>query len=446
MNKKVGFVSLGCAKNLTDTETMLGILSDRGYDITADVKEAEVIVVNTCAFIDSAKEESINAILEMASYKDGVCELIAVTGCLAQRYREDIEKELPEVDIILGTTDYLHIADALDRYYLEGEKTSQVGDANSVVDYDLPRIKTTPTYSAYLKIADGCDNFCTYCIIPKLRGKYKSRPEESIISEAQKLALGGVKELILIAQDTAYYGKDRGEYALHTLLQKLSAIEGIEWIRLQYCYPENITEDLIREISQNPKVVKYIDMPLQHISDNVLKRMGRKSRQSEVESLIDTLRKSSPDIVIRTSLIVGFPGETEEDFKKLLDFLQKYRLDRVGVFTYSREEGTPAWGFDGQIAEDVKEERRDKAMKLLGEISLSKNREKIGTCTEAIVEGYDEAEFCYVGRTDKDTPEVDGNAYIYSTRELNAGDIVKIKIIDSSEYDVIGEVTDEFTK
>ncbi len=446
MNKKVGFVSLGCAKNLTDTETMLGILADRGYEITADVTEAQVIVVNTCAFIDSAKEESINAILEMASYKEGACELLAVTGCLAQRYKEDIEKELNEVDIILGTTDYASIADALDEYYVSGKKTSRVGDANSVVDYDLPRIKTTPSYSAYLKIADGCDNFCTYCIIPKLRGKYKSRPEESIISEAKKLAKDGVKELILIAQDTAYYGKDRGEYALHTLLERLSEIEGIQWIRLQYCYPENITEELIREISHNPKVVKYIDMPLQHISDNVLKRMGRKSRQSEVENLIETLRKSNPDIVIRTSLIVGFPGETEEDFQKLLEFLKEYRLDRVGVFTYSREEGTPACDFEGQIDDDVKEERRRKAMELLAKISLGKNKEKIGTYTEAIVEGYDEEEFCYVGRTDKDTPEVDGNAYIYSSYELNAGDIVKIKIIDSSEYDVMGEVTYEFTK
>lgn len=446
MTKKVGFVSLGCAKNLTDTETMLGILGNSGYEITADVTEAQVLVVNTCAFIDSAKEESIEAILEMASYKEDKCELLVVTGCLAQRYREDIEAELKEVDIILGTTDYASIAEVLDEYYENGKKISKVGDVNSVVNYDLPRIKTTPSYTAYLKIADGCDNYCTYCIIPKLRGKYRSRPEASILDEARALAADGVKELILIAQDTAYYGKDRGEYALAALLGELSKIDGIEWIRLQYCYPENITEDLIDEISTNPKVVKYIDMPLQHISDKVLKKMGRRSRQSEVESLIDKLRAKNSDIVIRTSLIVGFPGETQEDFETLKDFLLEYRLDRVGVFAYSCEEGTPAADFDGQIDDEVKQQRRDEVMTLLGEISLSKNKEKIGKVVSAIVEGYDETEFCYVGRTDKDTPEVDGNAYIYSSYELNAGDIVNIKIIDAGEYDVTGEVTDEFTK
>ena len=446
MTKKVGFVSLGCAKNLTDTETMLGVLTDSGYEITADVSEADVLVVNTCAFIDSAKEESIEAILEMASYKKQKCELLVVTGCLAQRYREDIEKELDEVDIILGTPDYPSIAKALNEYYAKGEKLSQVSDANTPVEYDLPRIKSTPFYTAYLKIADGCDNFCTYCIIPKLRGKYKSRPEESILAEARQLAKEGVKELILIAQDTAYYGKDRGEYALHKLLGKLSDIDGIEWIRLQYCYPENITRELAEEITKNPKVVKYIDMPLQHISDNVLRRMGRRSRQEEIENLIKSLRASCPDIVIRTSLIAGFPGETDEDFNKLRDFLAEYKLDRVGVFAYSCEDGTPAAQYSDQIPDEVKEQRRDELMELMRDISLQKNREKKGKTVSVIVEGYDEEEFCYVGRSSQDTPDVDGSAYIYSKYELNAGDIVNIKIIDASEYDITGEVTDEFTK
>lgn len=446
MKKKIGFVSLGCAKNLTDTETMLGILSEGGYEITAEVKEADVLVVNTCAFIDSAKEESINSILEMAQYKEDKCELLVVTGCLAQRYKEEIEKELTEVDIILGTTDYDKIASVITAYYEKGTKCSYVGDANTPVSYDLPRIKTTAPYTAYLKIADGCDNFCTYCIIPKLRGKYKSRPEESILSEARELAKSGVKELILIAQDTAYYGRDRGEYAIAGLIKELSAIEGIEWIRLQYCYPEHITEELVEEIALNPKVVKYIDMPLQHISDAVLKKMGRRSRQSEVEKLITSLRKKAEGIVIRTSLIVGFPGETEEDFDTLKSFVNKFPLDRVGVFGYSCEEGTPASEFPDQLPDEVKEERRCILMENLQKVSAELNKAKIGKCTEAIVEGYDSENLCYVGRTAQDTPEVDGLAYIYSSYELNAGDIVKIKIMDADEYDVTGEVIDEFTK
>lgn len=446
MKKKIGFVSLGCAKNLTDTETMLGILSRDGYEITAEVKEADVLVVNTCAFIDSAKEESINSILEMAQYKEDKCELLVVTGCLAQRYKEEIEKELTEVDIILGTTDYDKIASVITAYYEKGTKCSYVGDANTPVSYDLPRIKTTAPYTAYLKIADGCDNFCTYCIIPKLRGKYKSRPEESILSEARELAKSGVKELILIAQDTAYYGRDRGEYAIAGLIKELSAIEGIEWIRLQYCYPEHITEELVEEIATNPKVVKYIDMPLQHISDAVLKKMGRRSRQSEVEKLITSLRKKAEGIVIRTSLIVGFPGETEEDFDTLKSFVNKFPLDRVGVFGYSCEEGTPASEFSDQLPDEVKEERRCILMENLQKVSAELNKAKVGKCTEAIVEGYDSENLCYVGRTAQDTPEVDGLAYIYSSYELNAGDIVKIKIMDADEYDVTGEVIDEFTK
>lgn len=446
MNKKIGFVSLGCAKNLTDTETMLGVLVEKGFEITADVTDADIIVVNTCAFIESAKEESINAILDMAKYKEGKCELLIVTGCLAQRYKTEIEHELGEVDIILGTTDYDKIAEVILKYYNDGDKISAVGNPNSHVCYDLPRILSTPPYTAYLKIADGCDNYCTYCIIPQLRGKYVSRPEESILNEAYNLAKSGVKELILIAQDTAYYGMENGCGSLASLIAKLSKIEGVEWIRLQYCYPENITDELIDEIANNKKVVKYIDMPLQHVSDNVLKRMGRKSRYDEIKLLIDKLRAKIPEITIRTSIIVGFPGETEEDFKLLKDFIFEYALDKVGVFEYSCEENTPAASFDNQIPDLIKEKRRNELMEFQSNVSMRINKKKEGTVTEAIVEWYDEDNLCYVGRTVCDTPEVDGLAYIYSTEELKAGDIVKIKIISSDEYDITGEMIYEFAK
>ena len=437
MNKKIGFISLGCAKNLTDTETMLGILSEEGFEITADASEADIIVVNTCAFIDSAKEESINTILEMAQLKDDKCELLVVTGCLAQRYSSEVTNELPEVDIVLGTNDYPSIASAIKEYYKNKKSQTIVSSENTPVAYDLPRVQSTPFYTAYLKIADGCDNFCTYCIIPKLRGKFRSRPMESILSEAKELCENGVKELILVAQDTACYGKDTGN-TLAQLIGELSKIDGLCWIRLQYCYPENITKELIDEMASNPKLVKYLDMPLQHISDNILKLMGRKSRQAQVEALIDELRQKVPGLCIRTSLITGFPGETQEDFEKLKDFLNKYRIDKVGVFTYSREEGTPAYNFSGIIDEEVKEQRRDELMTLQQGISLSINEGKIGSITSAIIEGYDENELCYVGRCSFDTPDVDGSAYIYSEEELSAGDIRDIEIVDFSEYDVVG--------
>ena len=442
MNKKIGFISLGCAKNLTDTETMLGILAERGFEITADASLADVIVVNTCAFIDSAKEESINAILEMAAYKEDKCELLIVTGCLAQRYSDDILAEMPEADIILGTTDYERIAEVIERYYENGEKTSSVSDENKAVSYDLPRVQSTPEHTAYLKIADGCDNFCTYCIIPKLRGKFRSRPQESILSEARALAKRGVKELILVAQDTACYGKDTGEGTLASLLASLGKIDGIEWIRLQYCYPENITDELIGEIASNPKVVKYLDMPIQHISDNILKKMGRRSRGALVRSLIDSIRKKIPSVVIRTSLIVGFPGETEADFEELTDFLTQYKLDKVGIFTYSREEGTPAYDYDGQISEDIKEDRLSLAMTIQKEVSHSVNSAKVGKTDTVIIEGYDADEFCYVGRCSGDTPDVDGMAYVYSEDELAAGDIVNVEIVDASDYDVMCKCVD----
>lgn len=440
MSKKIGFISLGCAKNLTDTETMLALLSDGGMEIVSDPSVADVLVVNTCAFIDSAKAESIDAILEMAEYKKKNCKLLIVTGCLAQRYKNEIFKEIPEVDIILGTNDYDKILHAVSGFFMRSEKISAVSDASAHITRYLPRILSTPSYSAYLKIADGCDNFCTYCIIPKLRGKYRSRPEKDIISEAENLAKSGVKELILVAQDTAYYGKDSTKNDLCTLLRNLSEIDGIEWIRLQYCYPENISDELIDEIASNDKIVKYIDMPLQHISDNVLKRMGRRSRKAQVEALLKKLRSKMPDIAIRTSIIVGFPGETEADFEELRVFLKDARLDRVGVFTYSREEDTPAYSMENQIDEDIKQSRMDILMKQQRDISAQLNSEKIGRVIQAIAEGYDEENFCYVGRSFADTPEVDGIAYIYSSDELIAGDIVNIKILDAHEYDITGEV------
>ncbi len=438
--KKIGFVSLGCAKNLTDTETMLGLLTRGGYEITADSADADVLVVNTCAFINSAKEESINAILEMAEYKKHNCELLVVTGCLAQRYKSDIEQQLPEVDIILGTSDYDKIVCVIDAYYTVGDRCSVVGDANNTVVDNLPRLRSTPFYTAYLKIADGCDNHCTYCIIPKLRGKFRSRSEDAILAEARQMAAQGVKELILVAQDTACYGKDMGEYKLAELLGKLSLIEGIEWIRLQYCYPENITPALVDEIASNPKVVKYIDMPLQHVSDNILKRMGRRSRQAEIEQLIDSIREKIPAVVLRTSLITGFPGETEEDFETLLKFIKEYKLDKVGVFSYSREEGTPAAQYEDQVESQVADSRRDAIMSAQQQISALLCRAKIGTNAEVIIEGYDQEEFCYVGRSSTDTPDVDGVAYVYSQDELMAGDIVTAEVIDANEYDIITRV------
>lgn len=440
--KKIGFISLGCAKNLTDTESMLAILNSNGMEIVSDPSIADVLVVNTCAFIDSAKAESIDAILEMAEYKKKKCRLLIVTGCMAQRYKDEILKEIPEVDIILGTNDYDKIFHVVMRFFLANEKLSTVSDADAHITKSLPRILSTPSYSAYLKISDGCDNFCTYCIIPKLRGRYRGRPIDEIISEATELARSGVKELILVAQDVAYYGKGNMADDICTLLKKLSKIDGIEWIRLQYCYPENISDNLIDEIASNDKIVKYIDMPLQHISDNVLKRMGRRSRKAEVEELLKKLRLKIPNLAVRTSIIVGFPGETEQDFEELKDFLKKARLDRVGVFTYSREEDTPAYDMPDQIDEQIKKERMDILMQQQMDISAQLNAEKVGRTVQAIVEGYDEDNFCYVGRSFADTPDVDGMAYIYSQDELSAGDIVNIKIIDAHEYDITGEVTD----
>ena len=436
---RIGFVSLGCAKNLTDTETMLGLLREDGYEITPEPAEADVLVVNTCAFIDAAKEESIGAILDMAAYKEQNCKLLIVTGCLAQRYREQVLEQLPEVDAILGVNDYDKIAGVIRDFFETHTAHSKVGDADDMVPEGLPRMRSTPEYYAYLKIADGCDNHCTYCIIPKLRGHFRSRAPELILQEARALAADGVKELILVAQDTACYGKDLDGYALPDLLRDLEQVDGVEWIRLQYCYPENITDALIAELKRNKKVVPYLDMPLQHVSDNVLRHMGRKSRQAEIAALLEKLRAVLPGLAVRTSLIVGFPGETEADFHCLAEFLQWAHIDRAGVFPYSQEEGTPAHDFPDQIPEEVKQARYDTLMQIQQAVSAEWMAKKVGTIIDVMIETYDESNLCYVGRSYADTPDVDGRVYVYSAQELHAGNIGKMRVLEADEYDVTGE-------
>lgn len=438
--KKVALVSLGCPKNLVDSENMLGILAENGFEITLDVCKAEVIVVNTCAFIGDAKEESINKILEMADFKEsGKCKYLIVAGCLAERYHEDIAREIPEVDAVVGTGDYYKIAEVIND--LESKKRVWLfGNADKSVPENMSRILSTYPHSAYLKISEGCDNKCTYCIIPKLRGKYRSRSMEDIISEATALAQNGVKELILIAQDTTRYGIDIfGEFSLDKLLNELVKIDGIEWIRVHYCYPEAITESLLKTIAENDKICNYLDIPIQHINDEVLKRMGRKSRGDQIRNLIDKIRKIVPDITIRTSLIAGFPGEKQEQFEELLEFLKTYRLDRVGVFSYSREEDTAADLLDGHIDDKIKDMRRDTAMELCRQISFEKNREKIGAVIEVMCDGFDDKNMLYRGRSRGDSLNIDSNVYFGAEFEVSPGSVLNIKILDADEYDLYGE-------
>ncbi len=429
---------------MTDTETMLAILEKAGWAITQDPADADAIVVNTCAFIDSAKEESINAVLDMAQYKKQKLNYLIVAGCLSQRYKEQVLEEFPEADAVVGVNDYGEIARVLEELK-SGNRPVLVRDCDAHETRNLPRKLTTPSHYAYLKIADGCDNHCTYCIIPKLRGRYESRREDDIVKEAEQMAKQGVKELILVAQDTAYYGRD-GDGDLPRLLRRLSEIPGIAWIRMQYCYPEHISDALILEMAQNKKIVPYLDMPIQHVSDSVLKRMGRKSRKAELLALIKALREKVPGIVLRTSLIVGFPGETEAEFLELVDFLRTVSLDKVGVFPYSREEGTAAYAMDGQVAETVKKQRYETLMAVQKEVSQKINQKKIGTLMPVIIEGYDWENLCYVGRTYGDTPEVDGAAYVYSASELEIGGIVSMRVLEAGDYDVTGEVQDESSK
>ena len=439
MECNIALVSLGCAKNQTDGEIMLGLLADSGYNLTGDVNEADVIIVNTCGFIESAKQESIDAILEMAQYKEERCKLLIVTGCLAERYYEDILLELPEVDAILGTGDYDKIAETVKRAFA-GEQVVETGHNERDIEEGLPRILSTPSYVAYLKISEGCNNNCTYCAIPMIRGCYRSRKIEDIKAEAMLLADNGVKELIIIAQDTTRYGEDiYGEASLDRLLEELVNIDKIEWIRVHYFYAEAVTDRLIETMAKYDKICPYIDMPIQHASNYILRRMARRTNKEEMIQKIKKFREMMPDCTIRTSIIVGFPGEEEEHFNELYDFVKETEFDRLGVFAYSREEGTPAADFDNQIDEEIKQERLDKIMTLQQGISYKKNQAKIGSTISVIAQGYDEESFLFYGRSRADSLDVDGLVYFASEEEVIYGDIIEVKILDADEYDLTGE-------
>lgn len=443
MGYNIGMVSLGCAKNQTDAEIMLGILDSTGHKIVANPEMADIIVVNTCGFIESAKQESIDTILEMAEYKKGRLKALIVTGCLAERYNKEILEELPEVDAVLGVGDYDKIAEIINKV-IAGDKPVLFGHQDMDTEEGLPRILTTPSYTAYLKIAEGCDNNCTYCAIPKIRGRFRSRRMENIIEEAELLADSGVKELILIAQDTTRYGIDiYGEYSLAVLLEKLCKIDGIEWIRVHYFYTEAVTDELIECMAREEKICKYIDMPIQHINNRILKRMARRTSREQIEETIRKMREKMPDCIIRTSIIAGFPGETEEEFSELERFVKKVKFDRMGVFAYSQEENTPAASFPDQIDEAVKEKRLDRLMSLQKQISLEKNKEKLGMTMSVIAEGYDEESFLYYGRSRGDSIGVDGRVYFAADDEIMPGDIVNVKILDCDEYDLTGKTEEE---
>lgn len=444
MRHKVGIVSLGCDKNLINTEEMLSKLSD-DFEITNNQEEADILIVNTCGFIESAKQESINTLLEMADYKEnGKCKVLIAAGCLAQRYKNQIFEEMPEVDAVVGTGSYNEIADAVHES-LNGEKSLKLGGIN--FDFEVgERIVTTPEYTAYLKIAEGCDNHCTYCIIPKLRGKYRSRKLESIYNEAVKLVQNGAKELIIIAQDITRYGIDNyNKKMLPELLNRLCTIDDLKWIRLLYSYPEGIDDELIDVIKNQDKICKYIDIPMQHCSNDVLKLMGRKSRKEDLVKLIAKLRQEIPDISIRTTFIVGFPGETQDNFNELLDFINQMKLDRVGVFEYSKEEDTAAAKLKGHIPKRVKAQRYKKLMETQSIISFENNTKMIGKRLKVLVEGKYEGNI-YFGRSYKDAPEIDGLVYFQSKKKITNGSFISVNIVKADEYDLTGEISDESSK
>ena len=436
---KILFLSLGCDKNLVDSEVMLGMLTSRGYEITDDENEADVIIINTCCFIHDAMEESIQNILDMAEYKkNGKAKALIVTGCLAQRYRQEILDEIPEVDEVLGTTAIDQIIRAVDQA-LEGKKEVILSDLNALPLPDARRAVSTGGHFAYLKIAEGCDKHCTYCIIPKLRGAYRSIPMGYLLKEAQELADQGVKELILVAQETTLYGKDiYGEKSLHRLVRELCRINGIQWIRILYCYPEEITDELIQVMKEEKKVCHYLDLPIQHANDQVLKRMGRRTTKQELIDIVHKLRKEIPDICLRTTLITGFPGETREQHEELMDFVDEMEFDRLGVFTYSPEEGTPAAEMPGQIDQEVKEERQAELMELQQEVAFDKAGEMKGREVLVMIEGKVADENAYVGRTYRDAPNVDGLIFINTEEELVSGDFVKVEVTGALDYDLIG--------
>ena len=439
------FISLGCDKNLVDSEQMLGLLTQKGFTLTDDETQADVIVINTCCFIHDAKEESIQNILEMAEYrKSGRCKALIVTGCLAQRYKQEIIDEIEEVDAVIGTTAHDEIFEVIEKT-LAGQKELDIQDVDRLVEIDAKRVVTTGGHYAHLKIAEGCDKHCTYCIIPKIRGSYRSVPMERLLKEAQDLADQGVKELILVAQETTLYGVDLyGKKSLHILLKKLCEIKGIRWIRVLYCYPEEIYDELIETIRDEKKICHYLDLPIQHASDRILKRMGRRTSRAQLEEIIGKLRKEIPDIALRTTLITGFPGETQEDHEELMNFVDEMEFDRLGVFTYSQEEDTPAASMEDQIDEEVKKDRQEELMELQQEVSLDKNEEKIGRTMLAMVEGYLSDENVYVARTYADAPGIDGYLFIDTAETLMSGDFAKVKITGALEYDLTGELEDEF--
>ena len=444
MSSKVLFVSLGCDKNLVDTEGMLGILSEDGFELTNEEQYADVIVINTCCFIGDAKEESIRTILEMAAYKNpeqGRCRHLIVTGCLAERYRDEVLKEMPEVDAVLGTASYPEIARVIRELEGGGSGCRVFRDLTELPVAGPGRILTTGGHTAYLKIAEGCDKNCTYCVIPKVRGPYRSVPEEDLLLEAKVLAAKGVKELILVAQETTIYGLDLyGEKRLPELLRRLSEIPGLVWIRILYCYPEEVTEELAAAIRDLPKVCHYLDIPVQHASDRILRRMGRRTDRAHLASVIGMLRREIPDIVLRTTLITGFPGETEEDFEELMAFVDEMEFDRLGVFPYSQEEDTPAAVMPDQIPEEVKLDRRDEVMELQQEIAFSRAEAQVGRELLVMVEGYIPEDGVYVCRTYMDAPNVDGLMFVSSEEELMTGDMVRVRVTGAAGYDLTGEM------
>ncbi len=442
-NVKIGVVSLGCPKNRVDSETMLGILGFDGYEIVADPRDAHIIIVNTCAFIDDAKEESIDTVLEMAQFKKQNCRYLIMTGCLAERYHAEIMAELPEVDAVVGTGDYHKIAEVIKRVET-GEKPVLYGHIDDEIPEGYPRMVSTGGSSAYLKISDGCDNKCTYCIIPKLRGKYRSRPMADIIDEAKELAESGVREVILIAQDTTRYGYDlSGHEMLSELLRELASIEKLHWIRVHYMYPESITDSMIEVFGSEPKVVKYMDIPIQHINNRVLKRMGRHNTKEDTENLLKKLRTQIPDLTIRTTVIAGFPGETEEEFAELCNFVSEARFEKLGAFAYSVEEGTAAARLDGQLDENTKQERQQIIMQIQSEISKELQRERLGKVVEVICEGYDPENLMYYGRSQADSLDVDGTVYFAAGDEVKIGEFVKVRILDTDNYDCTGVQIEE---
>ena len=444
---KLLFVSLGCDKNLVDSEEMLGLLTRKGFEIVDDETLAEVIIINTCCFINDAKEESVNTILEMAEYKKaGSCKALIVTGCMAQRYKNEITEEVPEVDAVLGTTSYEDIYRAIQEA-VDGKQFQEFKSIDYLPESLGRRVLTTGGHFGYLKIAEGCDKHCTYCIIPKLRGKFRSVPMERLLTQAREMAEEGVKELILVAQETTVYGTDiYGKKSLHILLKELCKISGIRWIRVLYCYPEEIYDELIQTMKEEKKICHYLDLPIQHASDRILKRMGRRTTRAELVDIVNKLREEIPDIVLRTTLITGFPGETEEDHEELMEFVDEMEFDRLGVFTYSPEEDTPAAGMPDQIPEEIKEERRDEIMELQQEISYDKGTDRIGQELLVMIEGKVADESAYIGRTYGDAPKVDGYIFVQTGELLMTGDFAKVRVTGALEYDLIGVLADEYTE